>query len=371
MRSMAVLLTTLVLLAASCSSESTESSQDGGSEASPAADTDTEGNDGASPEGEPIQEEPGEEESGEGAAAVPSPGCDGGSGGSVVSERQSFDIDGSARWYLVTAPEAATGSDPVPLVLDFHGLSEGAEFHSQATGYDELAESEGFVVVYPHGTGQPVSWNISSNEDNPDLAYVDEVLRQVEQAWCIDTSRVYATGLSNGAFMSSTLACVRAGTFAAVAPVAGVARAEDCAPARAVPVITFHGTQDPLLPFNGTVSVGAISGITEGAGVSTTTSPPADIDGAGYPASAAAWADSNGCGEPADEQVTDSVLLREWDCPEGAEVAFYVIDGGGHTWPGSDALTNEGIAAIVGPTTMEIDATALSWEFLRNHRLPA
>lgn len=302
---------------------------------------------------------------------MPSPGCSTGSGAAVSAERQSFDIDGNARWYLLTAPDTATGTEPVPLVLDFHGLSEGAEFHSAATGYTELAESEGFVVAFPHGTGQPVAWNISSGEDNPDLAYVDEMLRQIEDAYCIDTARVYATGLSNGAFMSSALACTRADVFAAVAPVAGVTRAQDCDPGRGVPVVTFHGTADPLLPFNGSVSGEAISGLTSGSGVTTTTSPPGDIDGEGYPASAAAWAAANGCGEPTDEQVADSVLRRSWDCPDGAEVVFYMLEGGGHTWPGSDALTNEGIQAIVGPTNMEIDATALSWNFLKSHSLPA
>ena len=302
---------------------------------------------------------------------VPSPGCASGTGTEVTLQRESFDISGTARWYLLSAPEAATGQEPVPLVLDFHGLSEGAEFHSAATGYSELAQAEGFVVAFPHGSGQPVAWNISSAGANPDLAYVDEMLRRIEDAYCIDTSRVYATGLSNGAFMSSALACARADVFAAVAPVAGVARAEDCAPGRPVPVLSFHGTADPLLPFNGSVSVDAIWGLTSGGGVTTTTAPPAEIDGAGYPAAAAAWAEANGCAEPTDEQVTESVLRRAWDCPDGGDVVFYVVEGGGHTWPGSDALTNEGIAAIVGPTTMEIDATELSWDFLRSHRLPA
>ena len=137
-----------------------------------------------------------------------------------------------------------------------------------------------------------------------------------------------------------------------------------------MPVISFHGTADPLLPFNGSVSVNAISGLTSGEGVTTTTAPPGDIDGEGYPASAAAWAEANGCTDAVDEEVAPSVLLRSWSCPEGAGVEFYALEGGGHTWPGSDALTTEGIQAIVGPTNMEISATDLSWEFFRTHSLP-
>jgi polyhydroxybutyrate depolymerase len=355
-----LLLAALVALAGSCSTDpASESASDDGT------DPGTEdGVDGAPADGESTST------TSEGATgAVASPGCDGGSGQSVVAERRSFDADAMARWYLLTAPEAATSDDPVPLVLDFHGLAEGAEFHSAVTGYSELAESEGFVVAFPHGTGQPVAWNISSSADNPDLLYVDEVVRGIEESYCIDISRVYATGLSNGALMSSVLACQRADTFAAVAPVAGVVRPEDCDPGRSVPVVSFHGTADPLLPFNGTISPNVIGGLPSATGATTTTAPPGDIDGEGYPAGAAAWAEANGCGEPVDEWVTDSVLRRSWDCPEGAEVVFHMVKGGGHTWPGSEGLTNEGIAAIYGSTNMEIDATALSWEFLREHSL--
>jgi polyhydroxybutyrate depolymerase len=185
----------------------------------------------------------------------------------------------------------------------------------------------------------------------------------------VDTSRTYATGLSNGAFMSSVLACTRSETFAAVAPVAGVVHPPDCAPDRPVPLLGLHGTADPLLPFNGSVSAGALAGIESGGGVTTTAPPPADLDGAGYPASTAQWASANGCRDHTDDRIADSVVRRVWDCPEGGEVAFLMIEGGGHTWPGSDALTGEEIVAIVGPTNMEIDATALAWEFFGGHRL--
>lgn len=303
--------------------------------------------------------------------AVPSAGCDSPTGAPAVTQRTTIDVDGTQRWYLVTAPEQATGADPVPMVLDFHGLSEGAEFHSQSTGWSELAEEEGFVAVFPNGAGRIAAWNIASSGPNPDLDYIDAVLGEMEQQYCIDTSRVYATGLSNGAFMSSVLGCTRSSVFAAVAPVAGVTHPPDCAPDRPVPVLAFHGTADPLLPFNGAVSGDAISGLVSGTGVTTTTSPPADLDGEGYPANVAAWAAANGCGEPSDQQVTTSVLRRTWDCPDGGEVEFYVVDGGGHTWPGSDALTGEGIVEVVGPTTFEIDATELAWEFFQSHRLDA
>ncbi len=304
-------------------------------------------------------------------AAVPSAGCEAPAGQTGAKQRRDIDVDGADRWYLVTAPEPAVGSDPVPLVVDFHGLTEGAEFHSNATGWSELAESEGFVAVFPNGSGDPVAWNVASSGPNPDLDFVDAMLEQLESEYCIDTSRVYATGLSNGAFMSSVLACTRSDTFAAVAPVAGLTHPPDCAAERPVPVLSFHGTADPLLPFNGSVSGGAISGLVGEGEVTTTTAPPGDIDGEGYPANAAAWAAANGCGGSSDEQVSDSVVSRVWDCPDHAQVEFYMVVGGGHTWPGSEALADGAIAKIVGPTTFEIDATQITWDFFASQQLPA
>ncbi len=303
--------------------------------------------------------------------AVASAGCETPGAPAATLAKEGIDSDGQRRWWLLTAPEAATGSDPVPLVLDFHGLSEGAEFHSGSTGWSELAEREGFVVAFPQGSGRSVGWDVRSSGPNPDLDFVDSMLADIEARYCIDTSRVYSTGLSNGAFLSSVLACTRPDVFAAVGPVAGVTYPPDCDPGKAVPVISFHGTADPLLPFNGSVAADALSSITSGGSGSTTSAPPGDIDGDGYPANAADWAANNGCGQPTDEQVAGSVVRRSYDCPDGAEVVFYMIQDGGHTWPGSDALTAEGIARIVGPTNMEIDATELTWEFFARHQLAA
>lgn len=296
---------------------------------------------------------------------VPSPGCTTGTEVPSVRERREIDVEGQNRWYLLTAPEAATGDTPVPLVLDFHGLSEGAEFHSQSTGWSELAASEGFVAAFPNGTGQPVAWNLTSSGPNPDLDFVDALVTRLGDELCIDTSRIYSTGLSNGALLSSVLACTRSETFAAVAPVAGLTHPEDCDPAEPVPVLTFHGTGDPILRFGGGVDGELLGDLLAGKDVTTTSAPPPDLEGPGYPEAARAWAETNGCGGPTDERVGTEIIHRTWDCSDGAAVEFYVIEGGGHTWPGSAALTAEGIARIVGPTTQEIDATQVSWQFFQ------
>ena len=140
------------------------------------------------------------------------------------SADRSITVDGVARRYLITIPEPRwRRTEPVPVVFDFHGLMEGADIHSTMTGYSEVAQQEGFVVVFPEGTGQPLRWDISGDPStNADLAYFDALLEEVGNTECIDTSRVYATGLSNGAMFTSFLICERSEVLAAAAPVAGV-----------------------------------------------------------------------------------------------------------------------------------------------------
>ena len=104
----------------------------------------------------------------------------------------------------------------------------------------------------------------------------------------------------------------------------------------------------------------------EGAGPAPTL-PPADLDGEGYPAYVATWAERNGCDpEPTDTELTPAVTHRVFDCPDGADVEFYIVVGGGHSWPGSEF--SKSIGQIVGPTTFDIDATADGWAFLEQFR---
>jgi polyhydroxybutyrate depolymerase len=309
------------------------------------------------------------------AAAVPSAGCDGPATEQADLVEASMDVRGAARRYLTSAPAWDEGGDPLPLVVDFHGLAEGSDVHAQMTQLGPKGVEDGFVTVFPHGTGQPVRWDVEPNVDaNADLAFVGALLDEVEAARCIDTSRVYATGLSNGAMMSSTVACAMTDRFAAIAPVAGIAMPEGCDPSRPIPILAFHGTADPILLFNGGVGTGvlnsALGGGDPAAASTTTTMPPADLDGPGYPETVRDWAAFNGCEESfTDEDVSDTVLLRSYDCPAEAPVEFYVIDGGGHSWPSSEF--SKQIERFVGPTTFDIDASELAWEFFQQHSLPS
>ena len=300
----------------------------------------------------------------------PSPGCADPVTDEVTSMRVDLAVGDQERWYLLTTPPPTT--DPLPLVVDLHGLMEGAEIHSIMTQFGPLAQQDGFVVAFPHGSGDPVRWDADpAASPNADVDFLDAMIEQLGEQRCIDESRVYATGLSYGAIMSTFLGCERSDTFAAIAPIDGITIPEGCAPARPVPMLSSHGTEDPILLFNG--GYGDIGGLVEGGEPPPATTTPvdadADLDGPGYPAAVAEWAELNGCdGEFTDTDVTDAVVHRVYDCPTDAAVEFYVVKGGGHSWPSSEF--SSAIESIVGPTTFDIDATALAWEFFQRFSLP-
>jgi polyhydroxybutyrate depolymerase len=281
-------------------------------------------------------------------ATGPSAGCGVTAQGPVTDVARTIAVDGRTRRYTMTVPPAhSAGTDsPIPLVFDFHGLLEGAAgTHPFATQFSPTASSEGFAVVYPIGSNDGVLWDIVPQESNPDLQFIDTLLASLEESLCIDRSRVYVTGLSYGAFMTSMLMCMRANTFAAAAPVAGI-RDLCTATERSVPFVTFHGTADWILPFE-------LFGDTP-----------------------QALATKYGCGDPttatllpAPDPATGGAITRTaWDCSAvGSAAESYRIEGGGHSWPGSWFFGLIGF--IVGPTATSLDATDVIWDFFTEHHL--
>jgi polyhydroxybutyrate depolymerase len=310
----------------------------------------------------------------------------------VTDQRQDIEVAGAARWYLLTTPgpgtpapqsvghtgaaSPQTPSGPRPLVLDFHGLAEGAAIHSTTSMFGQLGQKDGFVVAFPSGTGTPVKWDATDHgSSNPDLRFVSALLNQLESNLCIDTSRVYASGLSDGAFMVSLLACTMSGKFAGIAAVSGLQAPTPCSTHRRVPIIAFHGTADPILFFNGGIGTATLhkilgrgAGPTGPAPTTSTTTRPVDLHGPGYPAAVRNWAVWDDCDpRSSDSRVAGEVILRSYRCPAGTDVAFYIILGGGHSWPGS--AFSQSISSVTGHTTLEIDATTTIWAFFERFRL--
>ena len=129
--------------------------------------------------------------------------------------------DGAERWYYLHVPPQHDGTTPLPLVLDLHGYGEGAQVHLAMSGLGAFGDEQGFVTVTPEGQGTVALWDIAL--DSVDLDFVGNLLDEVERTACIDLARVDVTGLSNGAFLTSAIACRWSDRVAAVAPVAGLA----------------------------------------------------------------------------------------------------------------------------------------------------
>jgi polyhydroxybutyrate depolymerase len=300
-------------------------------------------------------------------APVPSPGCEGEARTDVVTTfRETVDVGGEERWFLLSTPTLPEDHAPIPLVVDLHGLIEGADIHALMTHLGQLGQQEGFAVAFPQGSGQPVHWDIAAGAENADLAMVDAMVDQIGRERCIDESRTYAAGLSNGAMMASLLACERDDRFAAIGAVDGLTVTDVCAAERPVPVVSFHGTADPILRFNG--GVGDLKPLLGTGTATSTTTTEYDLDGPGYPAAAAAWAARNGCEDHTDTTIGTEVIRRVYDCPAGADVEFYIVTGGGHSWPGSEF--SRSVESVVGHTTFEVVASDVLWQFFRRFRLP-
>jgi polyhydroxybutyrate depolymerase len=219
-----------------------------------------------------------------------------------------------------------------------------------------------------------VAWNTTARPPaNPDLGFVSALLSHVESTQCIDTSRVYASGFSDGSFMVSLVACTMSNQFAAIAAVSGLQLPKPCRTHRPVPIITFHGTADPILFFNGGIGTATLNRILGNGGSgdsssTTTTTQPARLHGSGYPATVQAWAVKDGCNaKSTDTKVASRVILRTYQCPAGTDVKFLIVLGGGHSWPGSKF--SQEISSITGYTTFQINATNQIWAFFRQFRL--
>lgn len=286
-----------------------------------------------------------------------------------------LDAGGADRWYLRHVPTGYTGA-AMPLVIDIHGYAEGATFHSQVSGLGAYGDSHGFITITPNGQGTPVHWD--ANIGSGDVNLIGTILDQAESQLCVDTNRVYVAGFSNGAFMSSAVACQYSDRVAAVAPVAGMRDIPGCTFTRPVPVVTFHGTADEFVRYQGGMGSGAAklpapdgSGRTLGELGADSAANAAIVPGSmdeKMPDITTAWATRNGCqATPTESKVTNDVTLVAFPCPTGHEVQLYRVTDGGHAWPGSAG--SAAIGAVTGRTTMTINATQLIWDFFAAHSL--
>lgn len=303
----------------------------------------------------------------------------------------SMKHDGMTRIYKVHVPPGYDKNKPLPVVLIFHGGAGNAMRSVSFFNLNPKADKEGFIAVYPEGTGKRIkgevfgSWNAGAccapakDERIDDVGFISALLDKFERDLNVDTKRIFATGHSNGALMSYRLACELSDRIAAIA-VAGAQDAfNDCRPKRPVPVIHFHGTEDKCAPYNGGVCGGCIAKLLNKLGI------PADISKGQWQCRSAPdyigeWRIIDGC-SPVSKMTYHrgtATCISYDQCNDKAEVTLCTLEGMGHTWPGgdygSDACRRDNKSALcalwkdtAGNLSQDISANDMMWDFFKKH----
>lgn len=263
--------------------------------------------------------------------------------GPTGEQQRELVSSGLMRTFCLTVPSGYDGSKPVPLVLDFHGVLSNAAEEEPRSRLGEVGEANGFIVATPDGYHQ--SWNAESccsdaqAQHIDDLQFARDMVADIEADYCIDASRIYAAGYSNGGLFAFFLACRAADLVAAIASVeAASPSGASCQPSRPVPVLAFNGTADPIVPY-------AVSGPT-----------------------IAEWRQLDACSSSS--AITyhngDSSCETWSECADDTAVELCTIQGGGHVWPGGGGS----FPPYLGKVTTDLTGAEESWRFFAAHPKP-
>ncbi len=276
-------------------------------------------------------------------AQDPSAGCS--ANGAPVGAGEtvrSLTTAGVAHPYLLSIPTGYRPARPTPLVLSFHGYASNAREFAALTQMPTEGARRDVIVVTPEGPNH--TWQL--NATGSDAAFVDAIVATVAKSVCVDMHRVYASGFSQGAAFTIIYSCARQNRIAAFATVA-VDFQLGCE--QPVPYLAFHGTVDPLVPYDNGGIGASIPGKVRGTLLNM-----------------GDWARLDKCGAvPTVHTFSYEIVLRTWpQCTGATSVELYTIIKGSHTWPGANPKASPLY------TTRQIDATALMLAFFGLHHLP-
>jgi polyhydroxybutyrate depolymerase len=256
--------------------------------------------------------------------------------------------DGIQRDYILYIPAIYDGNTDVPLILNFHGFGSNANQQLVYGDFRDIADKEGFLLVHPEGTllNGNQHWNVGSftnGSTTDDVSFTEALIDELANQYAINLDRVYATGMSNGGYMSFLLACQLSEKIAAVASVTGSMTPETynaCNAQHPTPILQIHGTSDSTVPYNGDTWTRSIEDVISywanynNCETNPTTKALADID-------------------PSDGSTVEHIVYIDGD--NGLTTEHMKVIGGGHTWPGS-AFNFPG-------TNYDINASMEIWQF--------
>ena len=277
-------------------------------------------------------------------------------------DRELATSDGRIRSYHLYVPSGLP-TGPVPLLIALHGgTGSGTQFQRQS-GFDELAEANGFLVVFPDGVGLGPNadmfrtWNggyccgTAMKQDVDDVGFIAAVIDDIVGTYDVDANRIFAAGHSNGGIMAYRLACELSDRIVAIGLQAGSLGINECAPARSVSVVHLHGTADENHPIEGGIGANSIS--------------DTNFRSAVYSVATAAAA--MGCEvSPTDsvDATNPDLAITSWtNCNNGAEVRLIAVTGASHACMGHPNSN----PALVGTSYADLDASVVILGFLLNH----
>jgi len=282
---------------------------------------------------------------------------DGGSSG----QRQTLNFQGIERSYVIRVPgDSANSNKRVPLVLVLHGGGGNAENAEKMTGFTDKAGKEGFIVVYPEGTGRRKSKRLTWNAGHccghametriDDVGFLNALIDKLIESYPIDPKRIYATGMSNGGMMTHRLGIELSNKFAAIAPVVATLFGDEKKPLHPVSAIMLNGLHDKSVPYQGGPPGGRFTSAWDG-----TPAKPA-LDQATY------WANADDCTAGPSKDHQGTFTRWRYQCPAGLAVELYLVDDNGHAWPGGRK------GSVLGDTpSSTFNGTDVIWNFFKAH----
>lgn len=285
--------------------------------------------------------------------------------------RFTLEHDGETREYEVHVPSSYTKT-PTPLVINFHGGGGTIQTAKDETQMNTKSNSAGFIVVYPQSLEAPdggTRWNVGfdratepqKESSAEDVGFIRAMVAQLEEDFNIDSKRIYATGISNGGYMTYKVMCDLSDVIAAGAAVGTTLVTSNCNPSEPVSLLHIHGLEDKFVPFEGGTSDESLPEVFQVGDELSSVEESIDK-----------FLSFNGCSSESSVTYKEgtATCTTYADCLEGTEVVLCTVGNGGHTWPGGAyPIDKLWYRLLVGELSTDLNANDEMWDFFERHTI--